>query len=249
MPDLRLVDQASGVMNPKPTQVRLIAVLCLLFIASLPAHGGQALPGQPALVPVVSDIAEAVLPATDDTNSPVAQIRADLEKVKRKIDASVKDMEQAVASTATEHADRVSRLATQIREIATKDIGDDGRLIKGAEALLGKMRESVAEARAKASAPNIRKRDMYAKVLRRLETELHKLEEARASVERIRSELIAQADALSGDAEAIGFAAHANDIITASEGFRNTLSEVVEWTRHLELLIHQVGESKIVAAS
>jgi hypothetical protein len=115
---------------------------------------------------------------------------------------------------------------------------------------MAKMRNSVAQARAKSSDPSVRSRDLYGEVLLRLEAELGKLIDAKASVQRIRFELMAQADALASDADAIGFAEDSNQAILASTAFRKCLGEVVEFTRRLELLIHQVGHKpKEVAAS
>jgi hypothetical protein len=221
----------------------------LLLVSALAARAADIQYSGPSLKLATAGATNAA-PATGDTNSPVAQIQGHLEKVRTTIEASVKEMQEAVASSPSQHAAKVSNLANQIRDLAAKDLGDESAVVKGADALMAKMRNSVAQARAKSSDPSVRSRDLYGEVLLRLEAELGKLIDAKASVQRIRFELLAQADALASDADAIGFAEDSNQAILASTAFRKCLGEVVEFTRRLELLIHQVGHKpKEVAAS
>ncbi len=191
---------------------------------------------------ITGDISAA--PALD-TNSPVASIAADLQRLKARIDGAVAAMTNAVASSPALHAAKVTKLADEITELATKDLGDEGQIVRQATALVAKFNDSVAKARKGSSDPNAgpSTREIYGQLLPGLEGELGKLIDAKSTVARIRSELLRQAEGLRQSAEAIGFAEHCGTLVIASQAFRATLTEVTKFTEQIALMIQSVGKS------
>lgn len=179
-----------------------------------------------------------------DTNSPVSQIAGDLQRLKHRIETAVDAMTNAVASTPALQAAKVSKLADEITELGTKDLGEQGQIVKQADALIAKFNESVAMARKSSSDPNVTPsaRAIYGEVGPRIEGELAKLIDAKSTVARIRTELLRQAEGLRQSADAIGFAEHCNQLVLASEAFRNTLTEVTKFTEKISMLIQSVGK-------
>src|SRR5438270_9482590 len=78
------------------------------------------------------------------TNSPVASIAADLQRLKLKIENAVLVVSNAVESTPAAQAARVRKLADEISSLASKDLSDEGEILKRADGLIGKFKESVA---------------------------------------------------------------------------------------------------------
>lgn len=189
--------------------------------------------------------AETNKTASQDTNSPVSQIQTNLDTIKAQIAASVKRIQEAVTSTPAQQAQKVSALAAEIRNLATKDLADDSQIVKGADALIEKMKGQVSHARAASSDPKIGAREIYAAVLTKLEPELGRLVDSRAAVTRVRAALVEKADALDASATAIGFAADADQAIVAAIAFRDTLSDAVAFARKIEMLIDDMGKKQI----
>jgi hypothetical protein len=124
-------------------------------------------------------------------------------------------------------------------------LGDEGQILKQAEALIAKFNESVAKARRGATDPNLgpSAREIYGTLLPGLEAELAKLMDAKTTAGRIRSELLRQAEGLRQSADAIGFAEHCNQLVLASQAYRATLTEVIKFTEKIALLIQSVGRA------
>lgn len=232
-----LVKRAAGVIQHGINLAAIIAV-AMLCALGYSAHAEEA--------NSAADADTTASSTAPKTNSPVAQIQRELEQIKAQVEASVKQLQAAVASNSAQRAERVSKLAAEIRDLGTKDLGDESKILKGADALIAKMRASVAKARALSTDPKIEARDAYAAVLLRLEPELAKLIDAKSSVAKIRAELFRQAESLQANADAIAFADDADQDIVASATFRRALSDVVEFARRLELLINQVGSGRRV---
>lgn len=237
-------NQCSGIT--KNALATLVAVACLCAGASL-----RAAPDLP-VNPAGSDHTAITGNANDvpnaDTNSPVSAIAADLERIKARIETAVSSMSNAVASTPALQAAKVTKLADEITELGTKDLGDQGAIVKQADNLIAKFNESVAKAHSGSDDPNIgpKARAIYGEVGPRIEAELAKLIDARSTVTRIRTELLRQAEGLRQSADAIGFAEHANQLMIASQAFRDTLSEVNKFAEKISSLIQSVGNGQQV---
>ncbi|MGO9200726.1 MAG: hypothetical protein ACLQM8_09320 [Limisphaerales bacterium] len=230
---------AAGIIN----KVMFVMVACLLarpgFAGAQPAP--ERLPGPDnSLVAATTNAAPAA-----DTNSPVGSIAADLERLQARINTVVTAMSNAVASSPALQAAKVTKLADEITELGTKDLGDGGQIFKQAEALIAKFNESVAKARRGATDPSLgpSARDIYGTLLPGLEAELAKLMDAKSTAVRIRSELLRQAEGLRQSADAIGFAEHCNQLVLASQAYRATLAEVAKFTEKIALLIQSVGRA------
>ena len=237
-------NQCSGIT--KNTLATLLAVVCLCAGASL--HAAPDLPVNPAgsdLLPIASNANGA---PNADTNSPVSAIAADLQRIKARIETAVSSMSNAAASTPALQAAKVTKLADEITELGTKDLGDQGEIVKQADNLIAKFNESVSKARSGSDDPNIgpKARAIYGEVGPRIEAELAKLIDARSTVTRIRTELLRQAEGLRQSADAIGFAEHANQLMIASQAFRDTLSEVNKFAEKISTLIQSVGNGQQV---
>ena len=139
------------------------------------------------------------------TNSVVAAIAADLQRVKARIDGAVIAMSNSVAANPKDHSAKVLKLADEIAALGTNNLGDASQLMKQAEALVKKYGDSVAKARKGASDPGGTPavRDIYGQLLPGLELELGRLIDAKATVARIRMELLRQAEGLRQSADAI----------------------------------------------
>ena len=173
-------------------------------------------------------------------NTPVAQIQASMDKIKKELVVAVKQMEAAVHSNPQQQVDKVTNLAKQLRELATNDLGDSSEIVKNADALVAKMKSQLLHARASASDPNVGAREIYLAVATKLEPEISKLIDARASVNQIRSELLRKADGLDQNAAAIGFAADADQTALAANAFSNVLTDIVKFTSQIEAMINNV---------
>ena len=79
------------------------------------------------------------------TNGITARIQADLESVKSKINGAVKSLQEAVALNQAQRASSVSNVATQIRALASSDLGDGSALVKETDKLIGKMRAQISQ--------------------------------------------------------------------------------------------------------
>lgn len=209
---------------------------------------GSALAGQAeddkATMATTEGTANVASPGVGETNSVVTQIHSDLEQVKLKINGAVAAMQEAANSSAKQHATAVSNLATEIRELANTQLSDNADMMQKSAALLAKMQDATAKARALSKDPAVKSRDIYAEVLVQLEAEVSQLIDARAMVKDIRRDILAQADRLADEADAIGFAENAHQAIIASTAFRSTLSEVVAFTKRLEVTINQMGNAQ-----
>ena len=191
----------------------LVVAACLLGLATL--AGGQPAPDKAAPdSPPAAARSNAAPPA--DTNSPVASIAADLARLKARIEAATAAMSNSVASSPALQAAKVTKLADEITELGTKDLGEEGQILKQAQALTVKFNESVAKTRQGASDPNAGSsvREIYRRRLPGLEGELAKLLAARATAAQIRNELLRQAEGLRQLADAIGFAEHCDQLVS-----------------------------------
>ena len=232
---------AAGITN----KGMLVVAACLLGLATL--AGGQPAPDKAAPdSPPAAARSNAAPPA--DTNSPVASIAADLARLKARIEAATAAMSNSVASSPALQAAKVTKLADEITELGTKDLGEEGQILKQAQALTVKFNESVAKARQGASDPNVGPsvREIYGQLLPGLERELAQLIDAKSTAARIRSELLRQAEGLRQSAEAIGFAEHCNQLVLASQAYRAALAEVTKFTEKIALLIQSVGRGVVV---
>jgi hypothetical protein len=232
--------QRSGII--KNEKAVLVMAVCLLAVAGF--FGAQAAqdnsPGPDRTVVAASTNAAPVV----DTNSPVSSIAADLQRLKARIENAVGSMSNAVASSPALQAAKVAKLADEITELGTKDLGDEGEIVKQADSLIAKFNESMAKARKGSSDPNVgpSARAIYGEIGPRIEAELAKLIDAKSACARIRTELLRQAEGLRQSADAIGFAEHCNQLVLASQAFRATLTEVTKFTEKISLLIQSVGK-------
>jgi|GEM_PF-2546213 len=116
-----------GGTNIKMAKWTWLPLAALLSLAGSAAHASEAkgkeLPS--AIAPVAA--------SAGATNSPLATIQRDLQNVRSRIDATVKQIQTAVASNPRTHANKVLELANQIRDVASKDLADDAQIVKGAE--------------------------------------------------------------------------------------------------------------------
>ena len=87
----------------------------------------------------------APAPRRNGTNGITARIQADLESVKSKINGAVKSLQEAVALNQAQRASSVSNVATQIRALASSDLGDSSALVKETDKLIGKMRAQISQ--------------------------------------------------------------------------------------------------------
>lgn len=232
---------AAGITN----KGMLVVAACLLGLSTL--AGAQPAPDKVAPdSPPAAASTNAASPA--DTNSPVASIAADLDRLKARIEAAVAAMSNSVASSPALQAAKVTKLANEITELGTKDLGEEGQILKQAQALTVKFNESVAKARQGASDPNVgpSAREIYGRLLPGLEGELAQLINAKSTAARIRTELLRQAEGLRQSAEAIGFAEHCNQLVLASQAYRAALAEVTKFTEKIALLIQSVGGGAVV---
>jgi len=113
-----------------------------------------------------------------DTNSPVSAIAADLQRIKARIETAVSSMSNAAASTPAPPGGQGDKnSADEITELGTKDLGDQGEIVKQADNLIAKFNESVSKARSGSDDPNIgpKARAIYGEVGPRIEAELAKL--------------------------------------------------------------------------
>lgn len=237
-------NQCSGITKNK----KAAFVVAVSLFAGAGFFSAQAAPDKPpgpdgTLIAASTNAAPAM-----DTNSPVSSIAADLQRIKARIEGAVSSMSNARASTPALQAAKVTKLADEITELGNKDLGDDGEIVKQAESLIAKFNESVAKARKGSSDPNIgpSARAIYGEVGPRIEAELGKLIDAKSTVTRIRMELLRQAEGLRQSADAIGFAEHCDQLVLASQAFRDTLTEVTKFTERISLLIQSVGKGGLV---
>ena len=193
----------------------LVMAVCLLAGAGF--SGAQAAPdNQPGSDSTAITTSTNTAPA-GDTNSPVASLAADLQGLKARIEASVAAMSNAVASSPALQAAKVTKLADEITELGTKDLGNEGEIVKEAESLIAKLDESLAKARKGSSDPNVdpSAREIYDRLLPSLESERTKLIHAKSTAAGIRTVLFRQAEELRQWAEAIEFAEHCNQLVPA----------------------------------
>lgn len=240
-PALGLLQLAAGAINKAMTRAAWAALLSLLFAAPAAARAGEVRLTMPVPGIVAAGLTNNTAPA-EGTNSAVLKLQCHLDQIKARIEAAVAQAQAAVASKPSEHAATVTKLANQIREVGTKELGDESPIMKQTDSLIAKMKDSVSRARALSSESKAGSREIYAAVLLKLEPELSRLIDAKSSVARIRAELLNQADALTASSEAIGFAEDADQAIIASTAIRTVLSDVVAFTRQLETMINELAD-------
>jgi len=240
-----LPPQRPGVINM--TNKSVTALLAAILWAGSACYAAQTAPNK-TLADQPTTTASANTAPASETNSAVASIAADLRRLKARIESSVVTMSNAVASTPALQVAKVKKLADEITELGTKDLGEDGAIAKQAESLIAKFNESVDKARKGCSDSTLSApaRDIYGQIGPNLERELGKLIEAKSTVARIRMELLRQAEGLRQSADAIGFAEHAGELMLASQAFRATLTDVAKFTEKIALLIQSVGRSPYV---
>jgi hypothetical protein len=222
---------------------KLAFVIAACLVAGANYFGAQAAPDSPRAPEEPVAVGSTNTATVAITNSPAASLAADLKRLKVRIDSAVAAMTNAVNSSPAVQAAKVTKLADEITELGTKDLGDEGQLAKQAEALIAKFNESVAKARKGCTDPSLgpSAREIYGRLLPGLEAELGKLIDGKSTVARIRSELLRQAEGLRQSADAIGFAEHCDQLQLASQAFRATLAEVTKFTEKIASLIQSVG--------
>ena len=171
------------------------------------------------------------------TNGITARIQADLESVKSKINGAVKSLQEAVALNQAQRASSVSNVATQIRALASSDLGDGSALVKETDKLIGKMRAQISQGRMLSADPKEDARDSYAQGLLTLEPELGRLIDRRTSIARVRIELLRQAAALESRAKAIAWLEDADQMKVASKALEEALSEALAFAGRIDALI------------
>ena len=237
-------NQRSGITQNK--KLALVVVVCLL--AGPGFSGAQAAPDNPPGPdqPGITASSNAV-PKGPATNSATAKIQADLDNVKSKIAAAVKQIQDAVASNEAQHARAVSNVAAQIRGLAATDLSENSPLVKETDKLVEKMRAQITRGRALSVDPQEQGREIYSQVLLKLEPELASLIDKKGSVAAIRAELVRQANALESKARAIAFAEDADLSMLASKALGDVLSEVIAFAGRIDALINKMGNGQPLA--
>jgi hypothetical protein len=176
---------------------------------------------------------------TPGSNSITARIQTDLDSVKKKIDAAVKSLQEAVVSNEAQRASSVSNVAAQIRILASSDLGDGSALVKETDKLIAKMRAQINQGRMLSADPKEEARESYAQGLLTLEPELSRLIDRRTAVARVRSELQRQANVLESRARAIAWLEDADQMKVASKALEEALSEALAFAGRIDSLIGQ----------
>jgi polygalacturonase len=221
------------------------ACLCLLLCAAGTAIGAPASEGGVLPPPGSAVQGGTANPADDANRTAVGQMQSGLDQIKQEIVAAVQQMQEANASTPAKQAEKVNNLAMQLRQLATNDLGETSQIVKNADALITKMKGQLSHARASASDPNVGAREIYLAVATKLEPELSKLIDARASVNQVRSELLRQAESLDQNAAAIGFAADADQTVLAANAFGALLTDIAQFTAKIEAMIDAVAKAPV----
>lgn len=235
--------QRLGIIKTK----KAVLVMAVCLLAGVGFSGAQAVETKPVeglRKPGDSNNVAAKAPVT---NSATAKIQADLDSVKSKINAAVKQIQDAVAANEAQRALAVSNLAAQIRTVAVTDLGDNSALVKETEKLIEKMRTQVSRGHNLSADPREQGREIYAPAVRKLEEELAALIDKRLSVAAVRSELQRQANALESKARAIAFAEDAELSIVAANALGDVLTEVLAFAGRVETLINKMGSGPRMA--
>ena len=239
-----------GGKNRIARAVMIVVLLALPGTALLAAQPVDAKRLKPASTPanaIAQNVENDLQSPTMVTNGITARIQSDLEAVKGKIDAAVKSLQDAAASNQTQRAMSVSNVATQIRTLASSDLGDGSALVKETDKLIAKMRAQITQGRALSADPREEAREAYAQGLLTLEPELSKLIDRRTSVARVRSELIRQAGALESRARAIAWLEDADQMKVASKALEDALTEALAFAGRIDTLINQLGKGQPLA--
>ncbi len=231
----------SGVNNNKQTALN-VALLTMLFFGGAIAIQAQASGGGAGQVTNTTGSAAAGSPAGDPTNTPVQQIQVSLDKVKTEIVEAVKQMQQANATTPAQQMEKVTKLATQLRELGTNELSDTSQIAVNADHLIKKMRTELAQAKESSSDPNTGAREIYRDVAIKLEPQLSKLIDARGSLTEIRAQLLQKADSLDQFSAAIGFAESASQDIIAAQAFQKALTDMAKFTEQIQNMIDSVNK-------
>jgi len=241
-----LPPQRPGVINlNNNTLAVLLAPLLLLRLACCAAQPApDNSPGSDR--PAITTSTNAV-PKGPATNSATAGIQADLDNVKSKIAAAVKQIQDAVASNEAQHARAVSNVAAQIRGLAATDLAENSPLSKQTDALVEKMRAQISRGRTLSVDPKEEGREIYSQVLLKLEPELAALIDKKSSLAAIRAELLRQANALESKARAIAFAEDADLSVLAAKAIGDVLDEVVRFAGRIDALINKMGNGQPLA--
>jgi len=241
---------AKGGKNRIARAVMLSALLALPSTALLAAQAQDARRPKLASTPALGapqSVESELLSPTIATNGITARIQSDLETVKGKIDAAVKSLQDAAASNQAQRALSVSNVATQIRSLASNDLGDSSALVRETDKLITKMRTQIAQGRTLSADPREDAREAYAQGLLTLEPELSRLIDRRTSVARVRSELIRQAGALESRARAIAWLEDADQMKVASKALEDALTEALAFAGRIDTLITQLGKGQPIA--
>jgi hypothetical protein len=233
---------------------RAAVLLTLLVLPSIPLFAAQAQDARRGKL-VSTTTATSVAQSSDSdflmptmaTNGITARIQSDLETVKNKIDAAVKSLQEAAASNQVQRAMSVSNVATQIRSLASSDLGDGSALVRETDKLIAKMRTQISQGRNLSADPREEAREAYAQGLLTLEPELSRLIDRRTSVARVRSELLRQASALESRARAIAWLEDADQMKVASKALEDALTEALAFAGRIDALITQLGRGQPLA--
>src|SRR5436190_5448703 len=154
-----------GGKNRIARAVMIVVLLALPGTALLAAQPVDAKRPKPASTPanaIAQNVENDLQSPTMVTNGITARIQSDLEAVKGKIDAAVKSLQDAAASNQTQRAMSVSNVASQIRTLASSDLGDGSALVKETDKLIAKMRAQITQGRALSADPREEAREAYA---------------------------------------------------------------------------------------
>jgi hypothetical protein len=258
MKTVRNTQTASGRTSPalrnskKVIVVLAIAALSAAVSAAIAADGASGVgtyAPRPTAASTTLSTGTNGATALSSTNI-VETIHAELQIVNASIAAAVSQMKAAADGGPTEYAAAASNLAAEIRDLAADKLGDSGAMVSGANALIGKLQGQIAEARARSIDPAIGQHQAYAEILTHLEPGLADLLDAKASVVKVRAELLSQAKSLDGVSTVIGFAADCQVSLVAAQTFRRAISDAVSFSGRIEKLIAQVGQgSKQIVAN
>ena len=177
------------------------------------------------------------------TNSFVAEIQASLKSMQEKMDTAREEMGRALTSKPAQYATVVSNTAVKVREFALKDLGDGSEILKRADELVSRLRDRVESTRTTArGAGDAVDASLYAKVLSRLEPQLGQTIDAKATLVRMRAQLLKEAAALEAHGVAIACAEEAEALVSAAEAFKDVVREVGTFTVRLSDMIANLGQ-------
>jgi hypothetical protein len=183
-------------------------------------------------------------PEPEDTNSPVNQIREQLRAVKAKVDDAVKIAAAALNSTPEKQEANVRALAGQLRGFAKSDVGSDSEICKHADLLIKAMQQDILDGEKQAADGKLKSRaarESLVQTVRDVRVDLEVLRDTRASADKTRAKLLAQADELEDEAVAIAFAEHCIQHQHAAKAYEAAMQSVEKFADDLALIVGSVA--------